>query len=929
MAEVPDRIYVGPTCYRHYKRGKKDLFVPDYWIDAAAASSGTSSAVFAPHIWRYSVSAAHQNTVFFFNEATRQSAWVLPIVHPDGRAEALPDGEAMRAISAEQLSSGGTTGDEEDEIPIKNAAGPPDDTAAATDSILMESTTPKPEGNADDSHDAKSKNGVLGYRTTPLTESKVSAGADHASVVLPPAHFSSSAAVAGQQLHDDSSGEPQSGGRVQPHGQQPSTLQARLSAWRLKQLKMQDQQQSIQRSDAAPLQESAAVLATSSSPLRSSSTASPSPISAGQTVVFGAAEKKGSTATNDLHRGERAARAGGSRGAVVVQLQAAPPADRRDAKLEMEDRQTVEKSAARCSTEDNAMSAELDKARRLVLDEKLHLMEEEYAAVECRRRAFEMEIQEEAEVARLAAERRRVEQQRLQQEEELVQQREKLAEVLRLRREAEEKTLSLNQYVEKQHALAAAAAAAQEHSQTYATRIANGLLAATHIKGIRDADGGSLHERSAAVLHQWQQSPSLEMKRGTLLKQKDSSTPVAPFQISCRADAAATAPSTHDQTAASGAMGTSGHPRLEFQGGSAVERIVPERQRGVIAYRAPFRYDGELVYVPSKAYQRLKVAGLQQSSRPPRTQAHSRVVVPGNSSALLNMKRDGVGSLYADAEKKSFFTGSWAEDERNGSGILSLPTTAVEGVWVKDQLAGPAMIQTRRAKAVATFEPPATPKKSRDGTSSLPISSLSGAAVVELDTGATYVGQVKSGHAAAPHVVQLTSKDYIEWLGTRKAPNSTIGGSVGDCGVTSIPQPPLKHPAEPTNAEPGSGECRIHFHGGDTYIGHLHRYRMEGSGYYRFADGGHSYTGEFHDGFPHGLGLFLFGNGDVYKGAMRRGLFDGCGVYHSQQEGFVYDGEWHQGAMEGTGVLSFPNGDVWEGTFVQNRRGEGRYTRVV
>ncbi|RNF23181.1 MORN repeat-containing protein [Trypanosoma conorhini] len=90
-ATVPEVILVGPkTRYRHFTRGPRDLYAPAEMLPDPPPQ----------HVWSYCVSREHNNTVYFHNDASGRSLWVLPRLAADG-TEAADDAEGvMRAIGS-------------------------------------------------------------------------------------------------------------------------------------------------------------------------------------------------------------------------------------------------------------------------------------------------------------------------------------------------------------------------------------------------------------------------------------------------------------------------------------------------------------------------------------------------------------------------------------------------------------------------------------------------------------------------------------------------------------------------------------------------------------------------------------------------------------------------------------------------------------
>lgn len=268
------------------------------------------------------------------------------------------------------------------------------------------------------------------------------------------------------------------------------------------------------------------------------------------------------------------------------------------------------------------------------------------------------------------------------------------------------------------------------------------------------------------------------------------------------------------------------------------------------------------------------------------------VATGGRGKAPPFLRRQGHGTYFYDAAQKYFFEGEWEDDKRNGRGVISLPHVMVEGTWRDDKLEGRARLQTKRLKGAAEL---------RQGV-------LEGNAVMELDCNGVFAGKLKNNGAIVESgAMTLSSGDHVEWLNDAEDINSRRA---------------LRPLPKSTN---GFGRCRIRFANGDVYVGQVENYRPHGDGFYRFAEEGHEYVGEFQHGFFQGKGTYRFANGNVYVGQLYKGLFHGQGEY-VQQDAYTYEGSWEYGTAHGSGKLSFVNGDVWEGEFDHDRRLSGRYT---
>jgi hypothetical protein len=247
----------------------------------------------------------------------------------------------------------------------------------------------------------------------------------------------------------------------------------------------------------------------------------------------------------------------------------------------------------------------------------------------------------------------------------------------------------------------------------------------------------------------------------------------------------------------------------------------------------------------------------------------------GSAAAL----KHGRGQMFYDASRTTFYDGQWADDEKSGFGTMSLPHSLVEGEWRRNKLHGRSTLQTSKLKASLQLQQ----------------GQPSGNILAELDTGSTFAGRVVPAGDRPQAVfgtLRLTSADTAEWMW----------------------QDPRA---------PGTGDAKVHFASGDSYVGAVQGYVLHGHGAYHFTEG-HEYIGEFHRGAMTGRGVFRFQSGNVYEGTLRGGVFHGTGKYSQQQE-YVYEGEWVEGRMHGRGVVKYRNGDVWEGVLENDKRVKGRY----
>lgn len=152
-------------------------------------------------------------------------------------------------------------------------------------------------------------------------------------------------------------------------------------------------------------------------------------------------------------------------------------------------------------------------------------------------------------------------------------------------------------------------------------------------------------------------------------------------------------------------------------------------------------------------------------------------------------------------------------------------------------------------------------------------------------------------------------------------------------------------------ADVREGYGKLAYANGDTYEGGWHEDMRTGQGRQDYATGSWYvgswlfdvenglgrgflqvpqrgvYEGEFKDGFPHGVGKFVYDNGDVYEGGFECGVRCGIGRCVTAV-GAVFEGAWRDDVREGEGTEAWPNGDHYDGAWSNGARtgvGEMRY----
>lgn len=120
------------------------------------------------------------------------------------------------------------------------------------------------------------------------------------------------------------------------------------------------------------------------------------------------------------------------------------------------------------------------------------------------------------------------------------------------------------------------------------------------------------------------------------------------------------------------------------------------------------------------------------------------------------------------------------------------------------------------------------------------------------------------------------------------------------------------------------GLCKIEIPNAFSYIGFMDEGEKSGYGELSFSNGD-SYRGDWEHNLFEGDGIYIYAKDKAsYDGQWYQGLQDGIGYYRSPQ--FAYRGEWEEGWINGYGKMVFSNQDQYVGNFVENKfYGEGNY----
>ncbi len=122
-----------------------------------------------------------------------------------------------------------------------------------------------------------------------------------------------------------------------------------------------------------------------------------------------------------------------------------------------------------------------------------------------------------------------------------------------------------------------------------------------------------------------------------------------------------------------------------------------------------------------------------------------------------------------------------------------------------------------------------------------------------------------------------------------------------------------------------SGQGRVEFFDGRSFIGRLENGKKSGPGTYVWIDG-QRYVGDWRDDVQEGMGDWTTPRGDHYVGEYRRGKRQGQGVMTFANK-IEYKGDWLNDSPSGTGTFRFPNQDTYEGQVLEGERtGRGTLT---
>lgn len=330
---------------------------------------------------------------------------------------------------------------------------------------------------------------------------------------------------------------------------------------------------------------------------------------------------------------------------------------------------------------------------------------------------------------------------------------------------------------------------------------------------------------------------------------------------------------------------------------------------------------------------------LKQRTREPRV-AEPHQGGPFFKGGWSNDRREGQGLLSLPS---AVVQGEWADDALLPGSRALLQTRRMKGAATVHSAGGPGNNNPPPPPSSSRRSTEATAPRPRVTFSGPAMLELDNGARIAITGTTTNTGSATSGAAskrgstgdpasilAHPGIVSLPSGDRVEWWPDEALEETNAPSNKSD---------KVQSNQEEKRAR-GTGKCVIRLRNGDRYTGSVAGFLMHGYGRYEFRQRGGAngnisnisssnvYVGFFYRGLMQGEGTYTFADGDAYIGGMMRGAFHGVGRYVHRGR-YVYEGEWRDGAMHGRGRLAFANGDVWTGTFAGDKRVAGKYTHFV
>jgi len=127
----------------------------------------------------------------------------------------------------------------------------------------------------------------------------------------------------------------------------------------------------------------------------------------------------------------------------------------------------------------------------------------------------------------------------------------------------------------------------------------------------------------------------------------------------------------------------------------------------------------------------------------------------------------------------------------------------------------------------------------------------------------------------------------------------------------------------------GSGEERVTYQDGSSYVGQVASGRRHGHGTWMSED--EQYTGQWQYDRQDGTGRATWQDGRVFEGCFLGGRFHGYGrmEWHAAGGRMCYEGQYVEDSKHGQGRFIWPDGRTYEGDWVDGKRhGQARFRNV-
>lgn len=246
---------------------------------------------------------------------------------------------------------------------------------------------------------------------------------------------------------------------------------------------------------------------------------------------------------------------------------------------------------------------------------------------------------------------------------------------------------------------------------------------------------------------------------------------------------------------------------------SGQTQVTAKRRHITLKYAKSCIYEGEVVPVHVKGTGS-EAQQTQGCGRYPLFSARSSAISRFSnrrSARVEEYARNGFGTLYYDEKRRFFYRGHWQNDMKDGDGVLSLPTAALQGRWRKNCPRGTVWLQTpSMCGEVSVISTDICREKESTSSSPSPGATtfeLSGDSKVEFLNGFRYQGSVTGIAARASKFVVLKENPPRPSI---EASTSRVNGTTCDnTDETNVQKPyPCLHFPRGSLLQVGGGEIK-------------------------------------------------------------------------------------------------------------------------